>query len=188
MARSAGKKLKHLARALHFTFCFNNHEAIQQECLWLCPFQNYCWCKVHVQTNSFINALRQTWVWPEFGQIRGFCRIESSQSTTTSSQHKRPSSELHKNLSLFAKRGGGLIRCCPSINVGLHNDAVLYGDAAPAPPSMPASSAASLRRLRVSAALPRASRRRFALASMHFRIDTFRSCARPYRHIHRLTS
>ena len=128
------------------------------------------------------------WVWPEFGQIRGFCRIESSQSSTTSSQHKRPSSELHKNLSLFAKRVGSLIRCCPSINVGLQNDAVLYGDAAPAPPSMPASSAASLRRLRVSAALPRASRRRFALASMHFRIDTFRSCARPYRHIHRLTS
>jgi len=32
MARSAGKKLKHLARALHFTFCFNDHEAIQQEC------------------------------------------------------------------------------------------------------------------------------------------------------------
>ena len=128
-----------------------------------------------------MDALRQTWVWPEFGQIRGFCRIESSQSTTTSSQHKRPSSELHKNLSLFAKRGGGLIRCCPSINVGLHNDAVLYGDAAPAPPSMPASSAASLRRLRVSAALPRASRRRFALASMHFRIDTFRSCPQKLR-------
>ena len=134
-----------------------------------------------MQTNSFINALRRKWGLPEFVRIRGFCSIETSQSTTTSSQHKRPSSEFHKILSLFAKRGGGLIRCCPSINVGLHNDAVLYGDAAPAPPSMPASSAASLRRLRVSAALPRASRRRFALASMHFRIDTFRSCPQKLR-------
>jgi len=124
----------------------------------------------------------------EFGQIRGFCRIESSRSTTTSSQHKRPSSEFHKILSLFARRGGGLIRCCASINVGLQNDDVLYGDAAPAPPSMRASSAASLRRLRVCAALPRASRMFFALASMHFRTDTLRSCPRPYRHIHRLTS
>jgi len=121
-----------------------------------------------VQTNSFINALRRKWGLPEFVRIRGFCSIETSQSTTTSSQHKRPSSEFHKILSLFAKRGGGLIRCCPSINVGLHNDAVLYGDAAPAPPSMPASSAASLRRLRVS-------------ASMHFRIDTFRSCPQKLR-------
>ena len=128
-----------------------------------------------MQTNSFINALRRKWGLPEFVRIRGFCSIETSQSTTTSSQHKRPSSEFHKILSLFAKRGCCLIRCCPSINVGLHNDAVLYGDAAPAPPSMPVSSAASLRRLRVSAALPRASRRRFALASLHFRIDTFRS-------------
>ena len=104
-----------------------------------------------MQTNSFINALRRKWGLPEFVRIRGFCSIETSQSTTTSSQHKRPSSEFHKILSLFAKRGGGLIRCCPSINVGLHNDAVLYGDAAPAPPSMPASSAASLRRLSLGA-------------------------------------
>ena len=141
-----------------------------------------------MQTNSFINALRRTWVWPEFGQIRGFCRIESSRSTTTSSQHKRPSSEFHKNLSLFAKRICSLIRCCASINVGLQNADVLYGNAAPAPPSLPALSAASLRRLRVSAVLLHASRRCFALASMHLRIDTFHSCARPYRHIHRMTS
>jgi len=108
-----------------FHLCFNNHEAIQQDCLWLCPFQNYCWCKIHVQTNSFINALRQKWGLPEFVRIRGFCSIETSQSTTTSSQHKRPSLEFHKILSLFAKRGSCLIRCSASINVGLQNDAVL---------------------------------------------------------------
>ncbi len=80
--------------------------------------------------------------------------------------------------------------CCASTKVGLQNDAVLHGDAAPAPPVLPASAsyAASLRRLRVSVALPRASRRRFTLASMHFRTNTFRSCPRLYRHIHRLTS
>ena len=49
---------------------------------------------------------------------------------------------------------------------------------------MRASSAASLRRLRVSglsAALSLDSRMRFALASIHFRIDTFRSCPRKLR-------
>ena len=35
-------KIETCGSKLHFTFCFNNHEAIQQECLWLCPFQNYC--------------------------------------------------------------------------------------------------------------------------------------------------
>ena len=48
--------------------------------------------------------------------------------------------------------------------------------------------AASLWRLLVSAVLLRASRRRFALASMHLRINTIRSCARQYCHIPRLTS
>ena len=139
-----------------------------------------------MQTNSFINALRRMWVWPEFGQIRGFCRIRSSRSTTTSSQHKRSSSEFHKILSLFARRGGGLFRCCASINVGLQNDDVLYGDAAPAPPSMRASSAASLRRLRVSAALPRTTDRCAAHAHARTRTRT-RSCVRARARAHACT-
>ena len=121
---------------LHFNVCFDVHKTIRQDCEWLCPYQK----NIHANysANQFLHKCT----------LQRMC-LSDSRFSIASSPHGRPQhqvntrdsiqrhhrSEIHKNSSLFAKRGGDLIRRGAQ-TIGLPNDVALYVDprASPLPP------------------------------------------------------